>query len=120
MYKIGDIIPVYVTGIESYGIFVKTNNDYTGLVHISEVDNGFIKDLNKYVKINDLIYVNIIGIDEELKHLKLSIKNINYNDNNYGKREIKENISGFLPLANALDGMIEETMKNLLDNKRND
>ena len=39
MYKIGDIIEVEVSGIENYGIFVKAEDDYTGLIHISEIDN---------------------------------------------------------------------------------
>ena len=47
MYKIGDIIEVEVSGIENYGIFVKAEDDYTGLIHISEIDNNYIKDINK-------------------------------------------------------------------------
>ena len=111
MYKIGEIIEVQVTGIENYGIFVNASNDYTGLIHISEIDNNYIKDINKYVKVGDDIYANIIGIDEATKHLKLSIKNMNYNDNNHGRRIIKENINGFLPLHNKLDEWIEETLE---------
>ena len=90
MYKIGDIIEVEVSGIENYGIFVKAEDDYTGLIHISEIDNNYIKDINKYVKVGDDIYANVIGVDDATKHLKLSIKNMNYNDNNHGKRTIKE------------------------------
>ena len=113
MYKVGEIIEVEVTGIESYGIFVKADNDYTGLIHISEIDNNYIKDINKYVKLGDNIYTNVIGVDDATKHLKLSIKNMNYNDNNHGKRTIKENINGFLPLHNKLDEMIQETLKDM-------
>lgn len=113
MYKVGEIIEVEVTGIESYGIFVKADNDYTGLIHISEIDNNYIKDINKYVKLGDNIYTNVIGVDDATKHLKLSIKNMNYNDNNHGTRIIKENINGFLPLHNKLDEMIKETLKEM-------
>lgn len=60
MYKIGDIIEVEVSGIENYGIFVKAEDDYTGLIHISEIDNNYIKDINKYVKVGDDIYANVI------------------------------------------------------------
>lgn len=52
-------------------------------------------------------------VDNATKHLKLSIKNMNYNDNNHGTRIIKENINGFLPLHNKLDEMIKETLKEM-------
>lgn len=118
MYNIGDIVKVIVTGIENYGIFVKVDDEFTGLIHISEVDNGFIKDINKYVKLNDEIYANVIGVEESNKHLKLSIKNLNYNNNNYGKRIIKESISGFLPLYNQLDNIIKEKLEELNNIKK--
>lgn len=112
-FNLGDIIEVTVTGIENYGIFVSVNDEYTGLIHISEIDNNFVKDINDYVKIGEKIYANIIGIDHDNKHLNLSIKNMNYNDNNHGKRIIKENIKGFLPLYNKLDEWIEETLQEM-------
>lgn len=112
-FNLGDIIEVTVTGIENYGIFVSVNDEYTGLIHISEIDNNFVKDINDYVKIGEKIYANIIGIDHDNKHLNLSIKNMNYNDNENGTRNIKESISGFLPLHNKLDEWIKESYDKL-------
>lgn len=112
-FNLGDIIEVTVTGIENYGIFVSVNDEYTGLIHISEIDNNFVKDINDYVKIGEKIYANIIGIDNDNKHLNLSIKNMNYNDNENGTRNIKESISGFLPLHNKLDEWIKESYDKL-------
>lgn len=112
-FNLGDIIEVTVTGIENYGIFVSVNDEYTGLIHISEIDNNFVKDINDYVKIGEKIYANIIGIDYDNKHLNLSIKNMNYNDNENGTRNIKESISGFLPLHNKLDEWIKESYDKL-------
>ena len=112
-FNLGDIIEVTVTGIENYGIFVSVNDEYTGLIHISEIDNNFVKDINDYVKIGEKIYANIIGIDHDNMHLNLSIKNMNYNDNENGTRNIKESISGFLPLHNKLDEWIKESYDKL-------
>lgn len=112
-FNLGDIIEVTVTGIENYGIFVSVNDEYTGLIHISEIDNNFVKDINDYVKIGEKIYANIIGIDHDNKHLNLSIKNMNYNDNENGTRNIKESISGFLPLHNKLDEWIKKSYDKL-------
>src|SRR5574344_441408 len=106
MYKVGDIVKARVTGIEPYGIFVNLEDNYTGLIHISEIDNNYISDIASYVGIGDIIYVNIIGLDEEKKHLSLSIKNINYRGNSESR--VPESISSFLPLASELPTWINE------------
>ncbi len=113
-FNIGDIIEVVVTGIEPYGIFIKADNDYTGLIHISEIDNSYIKDINDYVNVGEYIYANVIGIDDNNKHLNLSIKNMNYS-NNLDKK-VKESVSGFLPLHNQLDSWIDETINKMNNN----
>ena len=112
-FKVGDIIEVQVTGIEQYGIFVKVNDEYTGLIHISEIDNSFIKDISDYAYIGETIYANIIGINEDDKHLNLSIKNMNYTNNTNENRKVKESISGFLPLYNQLDIWINEKINEM-------
>lgn len=113
MFEVGDIINVVVSGIESYGIFVTADNDFTGLIHISEVDTGFVKNINDYVKVGDSIYANILSVDMDNKHLSLSIKNMNYNNNDGDRRKIKENVSGFLPLYRKLDEWIKEKSDEL-------
>lgn len=117
-FKIGDIIEVKVTGVEQYGIFVKVNDEYSGLIHISEIDNNFIKNVNDYAYIGETIYANIIGINEENKHINLSIKNMNYTNNADENRKVKESISGFLPLHNQLEIWIEEKINEM--KKEND
>ncbi len=112
-FKVGDIIKVTVTGIEQYGIFVKASDDYTGLIHISEIDNSFIKDINDYAYIGQSIYANIININEKDKHLNLSIKNMNYSNNNNENQKVQESISGFLPLYNHLDKWIDEKISEM-------
>ena len=81
-YTKGKIVEGVVTGIESYGIFVSLDEFYSGLIHISEISNGFVKNIHDYVDIGDTIYVEIIGVNDEECHLNLSIKNINYKKKN--------------------------------------
>lgn len=113
MYEVGKIIEVKVSGIEPYGIFVLAENDYSGLIHISEVDNNFVRNIHNYVSVGDVIYANIVGVDEENKHLSLSIRNMNYNNNEGNTRKIKENINGFLPLYNNLPKWISEKAEEI-------
>jgi predicted RNA-binding protein with RPS1 domain len=109
-YKVGDIIKCQVTGIENYGIFVNVDSQYSGLIHISEVSNGFVKDINDFVKEGEEIYCQILEVDKENNHLKLSIKNINYKSS-VSDKQIQESRLGFLPLKNALPKWIEEALK---------
>ena len=75
-FKVGEIIKVQVIGSQHYGIFIKALDDetYTGLIHISEISNDFIKDVSKVSKVGDIIYAKILDVDNASKHLKLSIK----------------------------------------------
>ena len=112
--KKGRIIRGTVSGIESYGVFVSCDDYYTGLIHISEISHGFVKNITDFVKIGDLIFVEILDVDEELGHLKLSIKNIEYKKNVAVKRKkIKETPLGFKTLEYKLPFWIEETLKKI-------
>ena len=75
-YRAGSIVKCQVTGIEKYGAFVNIDGIYSGLIHISEISNGFVKDINDFLQIGEIIYTQIIDVDEENNRLKLSIKNI--------------------------------------------
>lgn len=113
----GRIIRGTVSGIESYGVFVSCDDYYTGLIHISEISHGFVKNITDYVKIGDLIYVEVLDVDEELGHLKLSIKNIEYKKNIVIKRKkIKETSLGFKTLEYKLPIWIEESIKKAKNN----
>lgn len=106
-YKVNSIVTCTVTGIKKYGIFVNLDNYYSGLIHISEISNKFVKDASKIVKIGDIINAKILSIDEETFHIKLSIKNINYKKNEYRYKKIKEIGSGFDILKNNLENWIK-------------
>ncbi len=116
-FKTGSIVKCQVTGIEKYGAFVSGDNEYTGLIHISEVSNDFVKDINSFMEVGETIYCQILEVDEENKHLKLSTKNINYKSNNQSK--IKESRLGFLPLKNALDKWIKDKISEINKNSSN-
>ena len=110
----GRIIRGTVTGIESYGAFVSCDDYYTGLIHISEISHGFVKNISDFVKIGDLIQVEILDVDEELGHLKLSIKNIDYKKKISLKRKmIKETPLGFRTLEYKLPIWIDESLKKI-------
>jgi len=108
-YKEGDIIECLVTGISSFGFFTKISDEYTGLCHISEISYDFIADIHNFVHVNEIIYAQVIAVDEENKQLKLSIKDIYYKTENDGR--IIESRKGFSTLKKMLPSWIENKMK---------
>lgn len=112
--KINDIVKCIVTGFKDYGIFVKINEEYNGLIHISEISTSFVKNVEDYAEIGDEIYAKIIANDEENKQLKLSIKNLNYKVDGKEMTEVSKN--GFKPLKENLHIWINEKI-NEINNK---
>ena len=111
-FEVGDIIKGQVTGIENYDIFININAEFNGLIHISEISENFVKDINDFVKIGETIYCRILGVDEENCNLKLSIKNINYKARK-GKGKFNETVRGFSPLKDNLDNWITEKLEEI-------
>ena len=106
-YKVGDVITCVVSGIEPYGIFVSVEKKYSGLIHISEISNEFVRNVNDYVKVGDTIFSKIIDIDERTHQLKLSIKDIDYAHSGL-ERECIDTKQGFQSLKENLPKWMEE------------
>lgn len=100
-YKIGDIVKCKVTGLENYGIFVNIDDNYKGLIHISEITYNYVRNINDYAQIGDYIFAEIIEIEESAMQLRLSIKDIDYKNTGQLKRII-ESEHGFKPLEEML------------------
>ncbi len=114
--KIGEVIKTIVIGFQPYGIFIRCfdNQEYTGLIHISEISNDFIKNVNKVAKLEDIIYAKILDIDKKSKHVKLSIKatqpKVRYKLNYFKVKENPE-YSDFSMLKSFLPIWINQQLK---------
>jgi S1 RNA binding domain protein len=62
-----------VIKIVPFGAFVKTDTNEVGLVHISEISDTYVKDVNQFLKEGDKVIVRVIGRNKDGK-LNLSIK----------------------------------------------
>jgi len=71
--EVGSKVNGKVTGITNFGAFVKITDDKTGLVHISEVADSYVKDINDHLTVGDEIKVKIINVGDDGK-IGLSIK----------------------------------------------
>lgn len=107
-YKKGDVITCCVTGIEKYGIFVSLDEYYSGLIHISEISDSFVRNINDYVKIGETIKAKVLENDDEFFHVKLTIKNFDYRLIRKKRTKIQETASGFSTLHSFLNDWIDE------------
>ncbi|TCL75220.1 S1 RNA binding domain protein [Hydrogenispora ethanolica] len=62
--EVGQIVEGKVTGITNFGAFVELSTGQTGLVHISEVADEYVKDVNHFLKQNDLVKVKVLNLDK--------------------------------------------------------
>ena len=116
-YKIGMTVYGKITGIKPYGAFVKFDDGITGLIHISEISHQYVKNITDFLNLGDTIYVEVLEVDDELSHLKLSIKNINYKPTNIKKyKKIVETKTGFKTLAYKLPKWIENSLQSIKKN----
>lgn len=112
-YEKGKIVTGCVTGIEKYGVFVGLDEFYSGLIHISEISDNFVKNINDYVNVGETIKVKVIETDEENYHVRLSIKDIDYRVNKKMNNNITEIGQGFRPLKYKLKEWISEKQKEI-------
>lgn len=73
-YKVGDILTGKITGIQPYGAFVALDEQTQGLVHISEITYGFVKDVGELLKVGEEITVKVLEVDDRSKKISLSIR----------------------------------------------
>ncbi|MEC3875325.1 Tex family protein [Chryseobacterium salviniae] len=71
--KIGMILPGIVNNITAFGCFVDLGIKESGLVHISQLKDGFVSDVNEVVKLHQHVQVKITDIDEARKRIQLSM-----------------------------------------------
>lgn len=71
--KVGMILPGIVNNITAFGCFVDLGIKESGLVHISQLKDGFVSDVNEVVKLHQHVQVRITEVDEQRKRIQLSM-----------------------------------------------
>ncbi len=71
--EVGKIYEVKITRIVNFGAFCELPSGREGLIHISEIADAFVSNIEDYVKVGDLVRAKLIKIDE-LGRLNFSLK----------------------------------------------
>lgn len=111
--EVGQILEGKITGITKFGAFVELKQGVTGLVHISEVADSFVKDVNDFLKMNDTVKVRVIGISDDGK-ISLSIRKLKEKREDRRAKEM-DNLS----FEDKLAKFMKDSEERMLDIKKN-
>ena len=73
--EVGNVLEGRVTGVKPFGAFVALPEGKSGMVHISEVSNEYVQDINTVLHDGDAVKVQVINIAPDGK-IALSIKRL--------------------------------------------
>jgi len=90
--EVGSKLLGKVTGITNFGAFVELEAGKTGLVHISEVADNYVKDINDHLTVGDEVKVKVINVEKDGK-IGLSIKKAK--DRPQRQRNNRERVESF-------------------------
>lgn len=121
-YHLGDIVNGEVTGIQPYGAFVRLESGESGLIHISEISQLFVKNITDYIHLNQKIKVKIIEVLQAKNLYKLSFKQVeikrrqNIRKMINGKTKFKD--SDFNALKEHLDEWIASELEKIKEEEK--
>ena len=118
----GNILEGTVVNITNFGAFVEVDGK-TGLVHISEVADSFVKDIRQHLSENDKVKVKVISIDDNGK-ISLSIKQANVQKKSAKPIEVdwnskpKNNRMGSASFEDQMSKFLKDSEEKMQDVKR--
>ena len=112
--EVGSVLEGRVTGITRFGAFIDIGEGRTGLVHISEIADAFVHDVNDYLKQNDVVRVKVIAV--ESGKVGLSIKQA---DPNYLAQRARRDRAYQQSFEDKLTKFLKDSEERNQDLKRN-
>ncbi|PZQ91169.1 MAG: RNA-binding transcriptional accessory protein, partial [Flavobacterium johnsoniae] len=71
--RTGMVLPGIVNNITNFGCFVDIGIKESGLVHISQLKEGYVSDVNEVVKLHQQVQVKVVEVDESRKRIQLTM-----------------------------------------------
>ena len=76
-FAVGAILEGKVTGITKFGAFVALPGGKSGLVHISNISDSYVSDINEFLTVGQEVKVKVMNIDQN-DRINLSIKHVQF------------------------------------------
>ena len=116
-YQVGQLIVGKVYNVKPYALFMSFEGGVTGLLHISEISDSFVRDIEKFGSIGDEIKVKILTIDKENGFLRVSYKQVPpeeaFSSHVNQRRLPTVSEDEFLPLKEKLEGWINDAYQKI-------
>lgn len=137
--EVGAIVEGEITGITKFGAFMTLPENKTGLIHISEVSNAYVKDVHDFLKEHDKVKAKVVSVDAKgkislsIKQLEVSVQNkaeaksiCNQNNEDRPKRPFNpkprpqaNKAVGPVSFEDKLSRFLKDSDDRMLDLKRN-
>ena len=117
--KIGDLLPGMtlsgvITNVTAFGAFVDVGVHQDGLVQVSELADGFVKDPHAVAKVNQRVKVRVLAVDLERNRISLSMRQQGGRPEEKGEKRAKEKrpVPGPAPQRKAKPGPFNNPFAN--------
>ena len=121
-YQVGQFVIGKVYNVKPYALFMSFEDGATGLLHISEISDSFVRDIEKYGSVGDEIKVKILSIDKENGFLRVSYKQVPpeeaYSSHTNQRRLPTVTEEEFRPLREKLDGWIDDAYSKIVKEEK--
>ena len=121
-YELNQLVIGKVISVKPYAIFLAFEEGVEGLLHISEISNNYIRDIEKFGVVGDEMKVKILSIDKNNGFLRVSLKQVppeeSFTTHKNEARSIPQLAdNAFDPLKEKLPIWIENTLKEIKEGK---
>ena len=116
---VGTIVEGVITGITKFGAFVELPGGTTGLVHISEIADEYVKDINDFFKKADKVNVKVLTVENNGKiglSIRQAVEGFKPQKNSVRSKSAPVNKASF---EDKMNRFLKESDERLLDLKRN-
>ena len=121
-YQVGQLVIGKVYNVKPYALFMTFEEGVTGLLHISEISDSFVRDIEKYGSVGDEIKVKVLSIDKENGFLRVSYKQVPpeeaYSSHTNQRRLPTVTEEEFLPLKEKLDEWINDAYSKIVKEEK--
>lgn len=109
----GELVLATVTSITPYGVYVTLDEyeDMNGFLHISEISTGWVKNIERYVRVGQKIVLKVIRVSKQRKEIDLSLRQVTGEERREKLLEIKkaEKADGVMSLVESKLNLDQET-----------
>lgn len=115
-FEVGQLVIGKVTAVRPYAVFLSFSDGRSGLLHISEISDSYIRDIEKYASVGDEMKVKIIDIDANNGFLRVSLKRVEAEQaysthSNSDKKVVVASEDEFKTLKEKLPQWIDDALK---------